>query len=348
MKSSPRGRAVMKRLFLLLALLFAAPALAQPGPSYFSRAGHDDAWSGGVRSIPIHPPPGDSRVWTRRVGNNPRLRVLLLHGGPAMTHEYFEAFDSFFPGEGIEYIYYDQLGSAYSDQPNDDRLWTIDRFVDEVEQVRLALHLDRSNFCLLGHSWGGMLAMEYALRHQQNLKCLIISNMMGSIPAYNDYARRVLMPAMDRSQLALVQQLEASHQTEDPRYMQALVPMHYEQHFLRRPFADWPEPVLRSINHVNQHVYTLMQGPSELGASGRLVDWDRSRDLHLIKVPTLVIGAAHDTMDPSWMQALALRLPKGHLLLCANGGHMAMYDDQGCYFTGLISFLKDLDGGFIR
>ena len=89
--------------------------------------------------------------------------MLLLHGGPAATHEYFEAFDSFFPAEGIEYIYYDQLGSAYSDQPNDDRLWTIDRFVDEVEQVRRALHLDRSNFCLLGHSWGGMLAMEYAL-----------------------------------------------------------------------------------------------------------------------------------------------------------------------------------------
>ena len=105
------------------------------------------------------------------------------------THEYFEAFDSYFPGEGIEYYYYDQLGSAYSDQPNDDRLWTIDRFVDEVEQVRRALGLNRSNFCLLGHSWGGMLAMEYALRHQQNLKCLIISNMMDSIPAYNDYAR---------------------------------------------------------------------------------------------------------------------------------------------------------------
>ena len=138
----------MKHLLLLVALLFAAPVLAQPTPAYFSRAGHDDAWSGGARMIPIHTPHGDFRVWTKRVGNNPRLRVLLLHGGPAMTHEYFEAFDSFLPGEGIEYIYYDQLGSAYSDQPNDDRLWAIDRFVDEVEQVRRALHLDRSNFCL--------------------------------------------------------------------------------------------------------------------------------------------------------------------------------------------------------
>jgi proline iminopeptidase len=335
----------MKRLFLFVLLLLAGPALALPGPAYYDRAGRADAWSGGVRMIPIHTPRGDFRVWTRRVGNNPRLKVLLLHGGPAMTHEYFEAFDSFFPGEGIEYYYYDQLGSAYSDQPNDDALWTIPRFVEEVEQVRLALGLDRSNFCLLGHSWGGMLAMEYALAHQDNLKCLIISNMMDSIPAYNDYARRVLMPAMDPAQLRLVQELEASHRTEDPRYMATLVPMHYEQHFLRRPFANWPEPVLRTIGHANQHIYTLLQGPSELGASGRLVDWDRSADLHRIAVPTLVIGARYDTMDPDWMQAMAGRLPRGQYLYCAQGSHMAMYDDQDCYFGGVIRFLRGVERG---
>jgi proline iminopeptidase len=333
----------MRRLILLLMVMFAAPALAQPTPAYYARAGHDDAWSGGVRMISIHTPRGDFRVWTRRVGSNPRLKVLLLHGGPAMTHEYFEAFDSFFPGEGIEYYYYDQLGSAYSDQPNDDDLWTIPRFVDEVEQVRRALGLDRSNFCLLGHSWGGMLAMEYALAHQDHLKCLIISNMMDSIPAYNAYAHDVLMPAMDQGQLRLVQEMEATHRTEDPRYMAALVPMHYEQHFLRRPFADWPEPVLRSINHANQHVYALMQGPSELGASGRLADWDRSADLHLIHVPTLVIGARYDTMDPNWMHAMANRLPHGQYLYCAQGSHMAMYDDQDCYFAGVIRFLRGVE-----
>jgi proline iminopeptidase len=171
----------MRRLYLMIALLLATPLAAQPGPDYFSRTGRDDAWSGGVRMIPITTPAGNFRVWTRRVGNNPRLKVLLLHGGPAATHEYMEAFDSFFPGEGIEYYYYDQLGSAYSDQPNDDSLWTTERFVDEVEQVRLALGLNADNFCLLGHSWGGILAIEYALRHQGNLKCLIISNMMDSI-----------------------------------------------------------------------------------------------------------------------------------------------------------------------
>src|SRR4051812_13485540 len=174
----------MKHLALLiltgLLLTLAGPAAAVPPASYFARAGHDDSWSGGVRMIDIATPKGKFRVWTKRVGHNPRLKLLLLHGGPAMTHEYFEAFDSFLPAEGIEYIYYDQLGSAYSDQPNDDDLWTLPRFVEEVEQVRKALGLTRNDFCLLGHSWGGMLAMEYALKYQRNLKCLVISNMMDS------------------------------------------------------------------------------------------------------------------------------------------------------------------------
>lgn len=336
----------MYRLLLFAVIVLsalAAPAAAQPSPSYFSREGQADALSGGVRMIPITTPSGNFRVWTKRVGNNPRLRVLLLHGGPAATHEYFEAFDSWLPGEGIEYIYYDQLGSAYSDQPNDDRLWTVERFVDEVEQVRTALGLSRDNFCLLGHSWGGILAIEYALRHQANLKCLIISNMMDSIPAYNDYARRVLMPAMDQALLAEVQRIEAEGRTAEPRYMEILMPLHYERHILRMPAAQWPEPVSRSFGHLNQHVYSLMQGPSELGASGRLVNWDRSADLRRINVPTLVIGATHDTMDPERMRAMASRLPNGRFLLCPQGSHMAMYDDQQTYFTGLIRFLREIE-----
>ena len=128
--------------------------------------------SGGVRLIPMTTPKGTFRVWTKRVGNNPTIKVLLLHGGPGATHEYFEAFDSYFPAAGIEYYYYDQLGSAYSDQPDEPELWELPRFVDEVEQVRQALGLDQDNFYLLGHSWGGMLAIEYALKYQQHLKGL--------------------------------------------------------------------------------------------------------------------------------------------------------------------------------
>jgi proline iminopeptidase len=298
--------------------------------------------------IPITTPKGTFKVWTKRVGNNPTIKVLLLHGGPGMTHEYWEAADSYFPGAAVEYYYYDQLGSTLSDQPKEPDLWEIPRFVEEVEQVRVALKLDSTNFYLMGHSWGGMLAMEYALKYQQNLKGLVISNMMASIPAYNAYADNTLMPAMDQAVLAEVKALEARKDYANPRYMELLIPNHYEKHFLRRSFADWPEPVTRTMAHTNTDVYIPMQGPSELGASGKLLNWDRVADLPKIVVPTLVIGGTYDTMDPAHMEMMSRSVQHGRYLLCPNSGHMAMYDDQAIYFGGVISFLRDVDRGTFR
>ncbi|HET7421193.1 MAG TPA: proline iminopeptidase-family hydrolase [Candidatus Dormibacteraeota bacterium] len=293
--------------------------------------------------IPITTPKGDFKVWTKRVGNNPTAKLLLLHGGPAATHEYWEVCDSFLPAAGIEYYYYDQLGSAYSDQPDDDDLWTVERFVDEVEQVRRALGLDSSNFYLAGHSWGGILATEYALAHQQHLKGLVISNMMMSIPAYNEYADRVLKPAMDQAKLAEIERLEDTGDINNPRFMELLMEQHYVHHILRLPASDWPDPVNRAFAHLNYKVYTLMQGPSELGASGRLVAWDRTDDLQRIKVPTLVIGATYDSMDPAHMEMVAKRIPGAQFHLCRNGSHMCMYDDQQSYFEGLVGFIQGVE-----
>jgi len=314
-------------------------------PAYFDNTGRDDVLGGGAKMIEISTPKGKFHVWTKRVGNNPRIRVLLLHGGPAATHEYFEAFDSFFPGESIEYYYYDQLGSAYSDQPNDPALWTVDRFVDEVEQVRTALKLDKDNFYLLGHSWGGILAIEYALKHQDHLKGLVVSNMMSSIPAYNEYAQKVLMPAMDQKALAEILDIEKRKDFDNPRYEELLLSNFYVQHFLRLPPEQWPDPMMRAFNHLNKPVYTLMQGPSEMGASGVLLNWDRSKDLHLITVPTLVVGAKYDTMDPKHMEWMSTQFPRGRYLYCPNGSHMALYDDQKVYMAGVVNFLRDVDAG---
>jgi proline iminopeptidase len=318
------------------------PPVAAPS-SYLDNAGRDDVLSGGVRMIPITTPRGAFRVWTRRVGNNPRIKVLLLHGGPGVTHEYLEAFDSYFPAAGIEYYYYDQLGSYYSDQPDAPELWELPRFVDEVEQVRQALGLTRDNFYLFGQSWGGILGLEYALKYQQNLKGLIISNMMASIPQYNEYAEKVLMPAMDQKVLSEIKQLEAAGKHTDSRYMELLIPSHYTRHILRMPPDQWPDPVNRAFKHMNPKVYVPMQGPSELGASGKLVKWDRTADLKRVTVPTLVIGARHDTMDPKHMEWMSQQFPKGRYQYCPNGSHLAMYDDQKTYMTGLISFIKDVD-----
>ncbi len=313
-------------------------------PSYLDSSSRDDRLSGGSRRIPIGTPSGRFEVWTKRTGNNPSLRLLFLHGGPGSTHEYFEAADTWLPPAGVEYYYYDQLGSGRSDVPNDESLWDLDRFVDEVEQVRTALGLNRDNFVLLGHSWGGILAAEYALAHGEHLKGLVISNMMMDVPAYNAYAHDVLMPAMDPQALAEIQALEASGDYEAPRFLELLMEHYYVDHVLRMPVSEWPDPARRGFDHINSAIYVKMQGPSELGISpsATLAGWSRFEDLGRIDVPALVIGAAHDTMDPAHMRQVAARLPQGTYLHCPNGGHMAMYDDQETYFRGLIGWLEAL------
>jgi proline iminopeptidase len=299
---------------------------------------------GGVQVIPVETPSGTFNVWTKRVGNNPSIKVLLLHGGPGGTHEYLESFDSFLPQEGIEFIYYDQLGSARSDQPDDTTLWVTERFVEEVEQVRQALDLDSDNFYLLGHSWGGILGIEYALKYQDNLKGLIISNMVPSIPDYNVYANTVLAERLGEEVVTEVRALEAAGDYTSDRYMELLIPHHYEKHVLRRPAEEWPEPVDRSFSRFNQDIYVRMQGPSEFGASGVLLEWDRKADLSKITVPTLSIGAEWDTMDPEQMEWMAGQVQNGTYLHCPGGSHMAMWDAQDSYFPGLISWLKAVDG----
>ncbi len=329
----------------VLAALTAAAAdvPAKAGLESYFASREPGVQTGGVRLVPIRTSRGAFKVWTKRFGNNPRIRLLLLHGGPGATHEYFEGFESFLPSEGIEFIYYDQLGSAYSDQPHDEALWTTARFVDEVEQVRQALGLDRDNFYLLGHSWGGILAAEYALAHQEHLKGLVISNMMMSIPDYNRYANEVLAAHMPPEVVREIREIEKKGEYESPRYMELLLPNFYAKHIQRLP--EWPDAVSRAFAKINKEVYVLMQGPSEFGLSGRLEGWDRKADLRRIAVPTLVIGARHDTMDPEHMKWVAGQVQNGRFLLCPEGSHMAMWDDQQTYMTGLLRFLKDVDAG---
>ena len=222
--------------------------------NYFDYSKSDDQSTGGIKMIPITTPKGTFNVWTKRVGNNPKIKVLLLHGGPGGTHEFFESFDGYFPNESIEYIYYDQLGSYYSDQPNDNSLWTIERFVDEVEQVRKALKLDNSNFYLMGQSWGGILAMEYGLKHQKNLKGLIIANMMASAPAYNKYAEDVLGPKLDPKIFAQIKEFEKNKDYTNPKYTELLFKYYYTEHILRMPIDKWPESINRAFKHLDLNV----------------------------------------------------------------------------------------------
>ncbi|HEX8269123.1 MAG TPA: proline iminopeptidase-family hydrolase [Flavobacterium sp.] len=295
--------------------------------------------TGGVKVVTISTPKGDFKVWTKRFGNNPKMKLLLLSGGPGLSHEYFEAMESFLPKEGIEFIYYDQLGTGFSDNPKDTAFWDLPRYVEEVEQVRKALNLNKDNFYLLGHSWGGILAMEYALKYQHNLKGLIISNMMASAPEYGKYSK-VLAKGMDQEVVRQIREIEAARDFSHPKYMELLIPHFYAKHVCRIPPDQWPEPINRASLHMNQSLYVTMQGPSEFGISGKLTTWDRSKDLYKITVPALMIGAKYDTMDPKYMEWMATQVRNGTYLHCPNGSHMSLYDDQKTYMNGLTNFIK--------
>jgi proline iminopeptidase len=339
----------MKKLLTLILIsivIFSCQNNNQPTLQQYHTPTDSGVQTGGVKMINIETPIGKFNVWTKRFGNNPKIKVLLLHGGPGGTHEFFECFESFFPKEGIEFYEYDQLGSYFSDKPTDSSLWTTERFVEEVEQVRKALGMNKDNFYLLGHSWGGILATEYALKYQDNLKGLVISNMMASCPKYGQYANEVLAKQMPPKILDTIEQIEAKNDFSNPKYMELLMPYFYNEHLCR--LKEWPEALNRAFPHINSQIYVMMQGPSEFRVRGRLEKWDRSADLPKLKIPTLTIGGKYDTMDPEYMKWMATQVQKGDSLICPNGSHCSMWDDQKNYFNGLIKFIKAVDDGSFK
>jgi proline iminopeptidase len=288
----------------------------------------------GIKMLPVMG--GKYKVWTKKMGSGP-IKVLLLHGGPGFTHQYLEAMESFLPEAGIEMYYYDQLGTGNSDVPDDTSLWTIPRYVEEVEEVRLGLGLD--NFVLYGQSWGGMLSIEYAMKYQQHLRALVLSNMTASIKSY---LRRLeeLKDLLTPESRANLDALEAAQDYDAPEYQRIMMEELYPQVLCRT--KPWPEPVTRAFRDANLKIYNEMQGKSEFVVTGNFKDWDRWDDLHKINVRTLTIGAGHDTMDPEDLKKMATLIPKGESLICPNGSHLAMWDDQTVYFAGLLAFLKSL------
>jgi proline iminopeptidase len=293
--------------------------------------------SAGIRMIPIHG--GKYRVWTKRVGSG-TIKLLTLHGGPGCTHEYFECFEDFLPQAGIEFYYYDQLGSHYSDQPDDKSLWTIARFVEELEQVRAALGLEQ--FYLYGHSWGGMLGIEYLLKYPQHVKGFILSNMSASIPSYVTYVNR-LRSLLPPGTIAILDKHEAARDYENPEYVDVIMRQVYARHLCRTD--PMPEPVQRTFRHLATQVYYTMQGPNEFVVTGTFKDWDRWTDLPKIKVPTLVIGAKHDEMDTEDIKREGALLPRSRVAICENGSHLSMWDDQEAYFRHLLDFIRDVEAG---
>lgn len=286
----------------------------------------------GERMIPVVG--GKYRVWTKRVGDAP-IKVLLLHGGPGLNHIYLECFEDYLPQQGIEFYYYDQLGSAFSDNPDDKSLWTVERYTDEVEEVRKGLGLD--NFYLYGHSWGGMLTYEYALKYGSHLKGLVISDMVASVPGYVEHAAKLRAEFPPDVQKKL-ETYEAKSDYDSPEYQKIIFENLYAKHLCR--LDPWPAPIDVSLKFMNQKIYNYMQGPNEFVITGTFKDWDRTKDLKNITTKALVMGARYDTMDPEEMKRIAAAMPNARAVISDRGSHLGMYDDQAWYFDQLNRFLK--------
>ncbi len=312
------------------AKLFARPSTQRPPAS------SAEIKTGGIRMIQVD---GKYKVWTKKVGHG-KIKVLTLHGGPGVTHEYLECFEDFLPQRGIEFYYYDQLGSAYSDQPDDKSLWTVERFREEVEQVRSALGLE--NFYLFGHSWGGMLGIEYALKYQKHLKALVVSDMTASIASYVEYINE-LRKKLPPDVIAVLEKYEAKGEYEAPEYQDVMLKRVYAEHLCR--LDPWPDPVVRTFKHLAAPVYNTMQGPNEFIVNGTFKDWDRWNDLPKIHVPTLLLVGRHDTMSVADIQRMGRAIPRSRVAVCENGSHLGMYDDQQTYFRHLLAFFRDVAAG---
>lgn len=307
---------------------------ANDDTAHAGRARADDTiHTGGAKNIALKE---GYNAWAKPVAIQPgTLPVLTLHGGPGLPHFYFECFEDYLPQAGIGYWYYDQLGSGFADQPKDKALWNLERFVAEVEQVRASLGLEK--FVLFGHSWGGLLAIEYALNYPQRLSGLVISNMTASIQSYlkRIAALRAQLPAKTAHRLA---ELERARAYDSQEYESIVFDTLYREHICR--LDPMPEPVTRAVRWMSAPVYNTMQGRSEFEVTGTLKGWDRWNDLHKIAAPALILGGQFDTMDPEDLRRMSRVMPNATTVICENGSHLSMYDDQEAYFAALVPFLK--------
>jgi proline iminopeptidase len=275
---------------------------------------------------------GKYRVVTYSYGSGDNV-VFLLNGGPGLPCNYLREPMLRLLEDGYRVVIHDQLGCGASDRPKDPALWTISRYVEEVETVRQSLGLGRVH--LLGHSWGGWLSIEYALTHAEALKSLVLSNTCADMPHLVEELNR-LRAALGPETVAMMQRYEATGMLKHPAYDAAITILNY-RHVLR--LDEWPEPARFSFADWNMDVYGTMQGPNEFLYTGNLKDWNRIPDLHRITVPTLILCGHHDELPPSCSMRMHHALSNSEITVFANSSHMPFYEEPEAYFARLRQFL---------
>ncbi|KEA07876.1 proline iminopeptidase-family hydrolase [Agrobacterium rhizogenes] len=259
--------------------------------------------------------------------------VFCLNGGPGLPCDYLREAHSCLVDRGYRVVAFDQLGTGASDRPTDPALWTIGRYVEETETVRKALGLGKVH--MLGHSWGGWLAIDYALTYPENLQTLILEDTVADMPHLISELER-LRAALGSETVAMMQKHEAQGTYDHPEYMAAVTILNY-RHVCRLP--EWPAPVRRSLDDWNMGPYATMQGPNEFLYIGNLKDWNRIPDLPRMTVPTLITVGEHDELTPACALRMKLAIPNAELKVFANASHMPFYENPGDYYPALLDFL---------
>jgi L-proline amide hydrolase len=286
------------------------------------------------------------RTWYRVVGKGEdegKLPVLFLHGGPGGTHDYLESLESM-ADKGRRAIFYDQLGCGKSDLPSDESLWKVETFVDEVGAVREHLGLDRLH--IFGNSWGGMLAMEYALTQPEGVASMVVASSPSSIPQWVAEANRLRAELPEDVQKTLRKHEEAGT-TSDPEYERA-AEVFYKRHVCR--LDEWPDFVLRSFQFIAEHgvISNTMNGPSEFHVIGTLRDWDITGRLGEIRIPTLVITGAFDEATPAINRRVSSGIPSAESVVYPNASHMAHVEDPEGYMRVVDDFLTRVESSAWR
>lgn len=271
------------------------------------------------------------RVWYRVVGDASAIPLLTLHGGPGVPHDYLESLAALADERPV--VFYDQLGCGKSDRPDDVSLWRIERFAEELAQVRRALGLERIH--LLGHSWGGWLAAEYMLTKPAGIISLVMASSNFSLPRYQRAARQALATLPSALQ-TVIHQHEAAGTTNSDAYQQAVEEA--TQRFLCR-VQPFPEALQRAGAGMGVKTYRAMQGPNEFTVTGNLKDWDRTGSAHKIAAPTLFTYGRHEPMYDEAQYSHAL-LPGSELVIFEQSAHMAHLEETDRYLQVVRDFLK--------
>ncbi|HWM53075.1 MAG TPA: proline iminopeptidase-family hydrolase [Thermoplasmata archaeon] len=271
-------------------------------------------------------------LFYRTYGKPTKGTVLCLHGGPGATHDYLLSLEDL-AQFGYRVVLIDQLGCGKSERPRSTGLYTIAHNVEEVEGVRTALRLGKVH--LMGSSYGGALAIATALKYQRNLRSLIVTGGLASVPLTVREMRRLVnrLPLKVRATLA---KYEAREEYRNPKYL-AAVDVFYRRYVCRLPV--WPREVTYSFDHMSGPVYFTMNGPNEFTIIGTIKDWDVTDQLPTIHVPTLVTVGRYDEVTPHVAESIHRGIKGSKLVRFERSAHLAMWEERSRYIEVLRDFL---------